>query len=78
MIRAAGLRDLDTLESIERASFGSDAWSAAQLRDELQDDRIVLVHVGLLAVPTLRIPSCLLGLPSLTSLAHAAHATAGR
>ncbi|MFS0884107.1 ribosomal protein S18-alanine N-acetyltransferase [Aeromicrobium sp. 179-A 4D2 NHS] len=45
MIRAAGLRDLDTLESIERASFGSDAWSAAQLRDELQDDRIVLVHV---------------------------------
>ena len=45
MIRAAGLRDLDTLESIEQASFGTDAWSAAQLREELQDARIVLVHV---------------------------------
>jgi len=45
MIRAAGLRDIDTLESIEKASFGADAWSAQQLRQELQDDRIVLVHV---------------------------------
>lgn len=45
MIRAAGLRDLDTLESIEQASFGPDAWSAAQVRDELQGDRLVLVHV---------------------------------
>ncbi|WP_313409916.1 ribosomal protein S18-alanine N-acetyltransferase [Aeromicrobium sp.] len=45
MIRAAGLRDLDTLESIEQASFGSDAWSAAQVRDELQGERLVLVHV---------------------------------
>lgn len=42
MIRAAGLRDLDTLESIEKASFGSDAWSAKQLREELLGDRIVL------------------------------------
>ncbi|GAA3534298.1 hypothetical protein AFL01nite_06090 [Aeromicrobium flavum] len=45
MIRAAGLRDLDTLESIENASFGLDAWSAAQVRDELVGDRIVLVLV---------------------------------
>ena len=45
MIRAAGPRDVDTLESIERASFGADAWSVGQLRSELQDDRIVLVHV---------------------------------
>lgn len=45
MIRAAGLRDLDTLESIEKASFGSDAWSSAQVRDELVGDRIVLALV---------------------------------
>jgi len=45
MIRAAGLRDLDTLESIEQASFGADAWNAAQVRDELQGERLVLVHV---------------------------------
>lgn len=45
MIRAAGPRDLDTLESIERACFGADAWSAGQLREELQGDRLVLAHV---------------------------------
>ncbi|MBC9227521.1 GNAT family N-acetyltransferase [Aeromicrobium sp. 636] len=45
MIRAAGLRDLDTLESIEKASFGPDAWTAAQVRDELVADRIVLALV---------------------------------
>ncbi len=45
MIRAAGLRDLDTLESIEQASFGADAWSAAQIREELVGDRIVLVVI---------------------------------
>ncbi|HPU13349.1 MAG TPA: GNAT family N-acetyltransferase [Aeromicrobium sp.] len=45
MIRAAGLRDLDTLESIERASFGPDAWTAVQIGDELHADRIVLAHV---------------------------------
>lgn len=45
MIRAAGLRDLDTLESIERASFGADAWSVRQLREELTGDRIVLADM---------------------------------
>ncbi|MCD9153847.1 GNAT family N-acetyltransferase [Aeromicrobium duanguangcaii] len=45
MIRAAGLRDLDTLESIEKASFGPDAWTAGQVRDELVGDRIVLALV---------------------------------
>lgn len=45
MIRAAGLRDLDTLESIEKASFGADAWTLGQVRDELVGDRIVRVLV---------------------------------
>ncbi len=45
MIRAAGLRDLDTLESIEKASFGAEAWSAGQIHDELMGDRIVRVLV---------------------------------
>ena len=45
MIRAASIRDLDTLESIERASFGPDAWTAMQIGDELHGDRIVLAHV---------------------------------
>lgn len=45
MIRTAGLRDLDTLESIENASFGPDAWSSSQVRDELVGDRIVLALV---------------------------------
>lgn len=45
MIRAAGLRDLDTLRSIESACFGADAWTEAQLRDELVGDRVVLVLV---------------------------------
>lgn len=45
MIRAAGLRDLDTLESIESACFGADSWSLGQLRDELLGERVVLAVV---------------------------------
>ncbi len=45
MIRAASMRDLDTLESIERASFGQDAWTTIQLGDEIHGERIVLAHV---------------------------------
>lgn len=45
MIRAAGLRDLDTLESIESACFGIDAWSVGQLREELLGERVVLAVV---------------------------------
>lgn len=45
MIRAAGVRDLDTMESIEQASFGSDAWSPAALRDEIGGEHLVLVEV---------------------------------
>lgn len=45
MIRAAGVRDLDTMESIERASFGPDAWTASQLHDELISEHLVLALV---------------------------------
>lgn len=45
MIRSAGLRDLDTLSSIETACFAEQAWSIGQLREELAGDRRVLVCV---------------------------------
>lgn len=53
-LRAATPDDLDAIDAIERAVFGSDAWSRAQLREELSAAHrsyVVLAEPGAAGAP---------------------------